>query len=294
LTVLQRWLAGGVAGVLLCLVPVSILVLALRPVPIQPAAATAVVATARAVLYKEPTPRSSIATLVQGERVNVLRIPARNQAWVLVQFAGHSVLRPGYMRAVSLAGWDSADPDKKLALIRLFRSGDSATDDAIREETGKLQQLADRFPGTRAAQEAQVEMAGLDLSVVRRMKNAGEPATAWLDRIESARSHMEAAKGEPSVSSSVDDLQRQIEGLLADASSLGPSPIQPQPLPNSESEGSPPRKPISALSKRVKKRIEELLSQAEDLFKQQPRSLAGCGKRVFQGRKQPNLQCRPT
>jgi hypothetical protein len=23
-------------------------------------------------------------------------------------------------------------------------------------------------------------------------------------------------------------------------------------------------------------------------------TLAGCGKRVFQGRKQPNLQCRPT
>ena len=121
----RRLLAVGVAGAMLCLVLAAILVLALRPAPIQKAVATARVAPPRAVLYKEARLGSSMATLMKGDRVNVLRIPGVRDRVVPVQLVVPKALRPGYMRISDLGEWGSADPEANLALIRLSTAGPS-------------------------------------------------------------------------------------------------------------------------------------------------------------------------
>jgi serine/threonine protein kinase len=260
----RRWFVTGVAVAVLCLVLASIVVLALRPVPVQPRVARAVVKPDRAIVYREARLGPRIATLVRDDRVNVLKIPsALDQVWVQVQFVGPKVLRPGYMQISDLRGWESADPEAKLELMRLFQSG-SPSDDEIRTETEALEQIVQQFPGSRAEHKAQVAMALLDLSVVQQRKNEGQPAASWSDRIESARSHLEAAKGDLSVSSGVDAVQRQIESLLADGSA-GKRPITPSAKQGSAAIASGNTLPAQP-KKASKKRIEELLRKATDFF----------------------------
>jgi len=207
----QRWLAGGVAGTMLCLVLAWILVPLLRTSPIiRPAAGTARVTPERAALYKEASLDSTIANLVRGDRVNVLTIPNTGDRAVRVQFIGRKVLRPGYMRISDLDGWDSRDPDASLSLILMFASDN--------DKFAKLQQLTSQYHETSTAHRAQLEMAKIDVNAVQQLKDGGKPETEWRDRLESARTNLEAAKGEPSLSGSVENLQRQIDGLVSDAS----------------------------------------------------------------------------
>lgn len=257
--------AGGAAGLGLCLVAGSILFLALRPVSVEPSAATAQVGPASAVLYKEASAGSIAATLSRGVRVNVLALPsARDQVWIRVQLAGPKALRPGYMRIADLRGWDSANPGAKLTLIRLFRSAGFASNAEIQTEAQALQQLADGFPGTKVAHEAQLDLAQLDLSVARRMKTAGEPSTAWKGQIESARARMEAARGEPSLNGEADDVQRQIESLLA-----GTPPADARAaaaaIPGAAGSGAG-NAPAAQLRKASKKKVDDLLRRAQDLL----------------------------
>jgi serine/threonine protein kinase len=254
----QRRLVGGVAGAVFCLVLSSFLI-PRRPIPRQKWVATALVEPARATLYRDKQQAASIGTLMRGDPVNLLEVPVRDQILVRIQFVGRKVLQPGYMRISDLGGWDSADPEVKLALVRWFWSGRSANDDDVRNETAKLQQLVDQFPGTKAAHEAQFEMAELELSVVRRMQNAGEPESAWHHRIESARSHVEAAKGEPSVSGRVEGVLVQIAGLQAAA--VAAQQVNPPVNLVSGQTGSgntSPAQPKKASKKKIDKLLKEL------------------------------------
>jgi hypothetical protein len=247
----QRWLAGGVAGTMLCLVLAWILVSLLRTSPIiQPTAGTARVAPERAALYKEASLDSTIATLVRDDQVNVLTIPNTGDR-VLVQFIGRKVLRPGYMRKSDLRDWDSRDPDTSLSLILMFASDN--------DKFAKLLQLTGRYPGTSTAHKAQFEMAKIDLNAVQQLKGGGQPETAWHDRLESARTNLEAAKVQPSLSGSVENLQRQIDGLVADAS----PDLKPAGTAPAVSANTPPN-PSKKTSK--KPTIEELLKEAHDDF----------------------------
>ncbi len=263
----RLWTAIGAASLAFCLVAASIVFLVLRPAPVQPAVATAQVKSADAVLYEEARVGSSIATLKRGDRVNVLRIPrARDQMWLWVQFVGPKALRPGYVRVSDLRDWDSANPETKLALIRWFWNTGSASDDEIREETRALQELLDRLPGTKVAREAQLELAGLNLSAAGRKKSAGEPASAWRDQIETARAYLEAAKDEPSLNGRVGDMQRQIESLLA--GSL-PGRLAAAPALNPGVAGTGFGNAITGLPKKAsKRRIDEMLRRAEDSWDQ--------------------------
>jgi serine/threonine protein kinase len=261
----RLWVAGSAIGLALCLVVGSILFLASRPVRVEPAAARAQVAPASAVLYKDAKAGSSITKLLRGARVNVLALPsARDQVWIAVQVAGPKALRPGYMRIADLGGWDSTDPRTKLTLIRFFRNTGSASDAEIRTETQALQQLVERFPGTKVAHEAQLDLAQLDLSAARRMKSAGEPLKAWSGQIESARNHLDGARGEPSLNSEVDDKQQQIESLLAD-SQPGHPRATPLAIPGAAVTGSG-NAPPAQTKKASKKKIDDLLKKAQDLL----------------------------
>jgi hypothetical protein len=236
----QRWLAGGVAGTMLCLVLAWILVPLLRTSPIiQPAVGTARVRPERAALYKEASMDSTIATLVRGDQVNVLTIPNTGDKVVLVQFVGGKVLRPGYMRISDLNDWDSRDPDTSLSLILMFASDN--------DKFAKLQQLTGQYPGTITAHKAQLEMAKLDVGAVQQMRNAGQPLTLWQNRLESARSNLEGAKSEPSLNGYVEDWQRQIDGLAAEVSpglQPGAPSATPGPAPTVSANAPlvPPRK----------------------------------------------------
>jgi TolA-binding protein len=205
----QRWLAGGAAGTMLCLVLAWILVPLLRTSPIiQPATGTARVRPERAALYKEANLDSTIATLVRDDQVNVLTIPNTGDRMVHVQPIGRRVLRPGYMRISDLTKWGNRVPEASLSLILM-----SASDDD--NKFAKLQQLTGQYPGTSTAHKAQLEMAKIDLNAVQQMKDGGQLAPAWHDRLESARTNLELAKSEPSVNGDVEDLQRKIDGLVA-------------------------------------------------------------------------------
>jgi hypothetical protein len=261
----RLWVAGGAIGLAICLVVGSILFLASRPVRVEPAAATAQVAPASAVLYKEAKAGSSLTKLWRSARVNVLKLPsARDQVWIAVQVTSPKALRPGYMRIAELGGWDSTDPKTKLTLIRLFRNTGTASDAEIRTETQALQQLVDRFPGTKVAHEAQLDLARLDLGGVLGMKRAGVPPTAWHDQIESARAHLKSARGEPALSIEADDVQQQIESLLADS-----APGHPQTAPSTTSgaAGTGSGGALPAQSRKAsKKKIDDLLKKAQDLL----------------------------
>jgi hypothetical protein len=167
------------------------------------------------------------------------------------------------MRTSDLEKWDSADPEVKLTLIRwLFPSGGSASDDDINKEMEELKQLVGRFPGTREAYEAQVDMAEIDLNALLRMKNAGAPPTVWLDGIEPVRSHLKAAKDGPLVDGRKESVQQQIDALTE---SLGHQPVKPPA--NLESAKIASGNMIPALSKKSKQKIEDLLKEANDDYK---------------------------
>jgi hypothetical protein len=127
------------------------------------------------------------------------------------------------------------------------------------DKFAKLLQLTGRYPGTSTAHKAQFEMAKIDLNAVQQLKGGGQPETAWHDRLESARTNLEAAKVQPSLSGSVENLQRQIDGLVADAS----PDLKPAGTAPAVSANTPPN-PSKKTSK--KPTIEELLKEAHDDF----------------------------
>jgi hypothetical protein len=142
---------------------------------------------------------------------------------------------------------------------------DGTTDQA---ELDALQSVISRFPGTRAAREANIDAAKLDLAA---------------SRLDSARVHLDAASDDPSLASDVDPLRRKLEALIAD-SPPGSAPGSTQATePRAATAGSTATRTTGPASQSkserlLKKKIEMLLSEAENLWDQ--RDLDEAEKRV--------------
>jgi len=207
----------------------------------------------------------------KGERVNILKMPLSQDQWVPAQFVSsrnRKVYRPGYMRLADLQGWDSANADNSLALIRMFHAGNSGGTDQAQLDA--LQSVISRFPGTRAAREANIDAAKLDVTASQELKNAGQPPSAWQSRLGSARAYLDAASDDPSLASDVDPLRRQLEALIAD--SAAPPPVRSTATPTTGPVSQPGSEKLS------KKRIDTLLSEADTFWDQ--RNLDEAEKRV--------------
>ena len=259
------------AGGFVFLILIGIIAVIPSQAPVQPAVATALVSSPSAFVYKNASLASTIISVPKGERVNILKMPlSQGQQSVPAQFVNnrnHKVYRPGYMRVTDLEGWDSANADNSLALIRMFHAEDSdgTTDQA---ELDALQSVISRFPGTRAAREANIDAAKLDLAA---------------SRLDSARVHLDAASDDPSLASDVDPLRRKLEALIAD-SPPGSAPGSTQATePRAATAGSTATRTTGPASQSkserlLKKKIEMLLSEAENLWDQ--RDLDEAEKRV--------------
>jgi polyhydroxyalkanoate synthesis regulator phasin len=91
--------------------------------------------------------------------------------------------------------------------------------------------------------------------------------------LDSARAHLDAASDDPSLTSDVDPLRRQIEALTADSTPGPTQATEPRaPTPPSGLASPPNSERLS------KKKIETLLSEAESLWDQ--RNLDEAEKRV--------------
>jgi len=235
---------AGVGAAALAIV--GTLATVLRPIPVEAARAHARIAAPRAYLYQTPAPGSRIATLGLGDPVNILEIPrARDQLWVHVQPVGpHKITRPGYARTSDLGQWDSADPDAKFRLIRLFPGSYSSLQEEIAAELDALSQFVKAFSGTHAAREAQVEMAQLHFSVARSLKEGGQTGSAVQNHLDSARSLLDANSGDPSIRTGVEDLQRQVIAFSNELSAAPAEvPVSGPPLTSpAKAAGKPPAK----------------------------------------------------
>jgi eukaryotic-like serine/threonine-protein kinase len=268
-------------GFVLLMVVVIIAVIPSQ-VALQPRVATALVSSTGAFLYKNASLDSTLMSVSKGERINILKLPlSRNQQWVPSQFVSgrnHKVYRPGYMRVSDLEGWDSDNADNSLALIRMFHVAD-ASDTKNQAEMHALQSIISRFPGTRASSEANIDVAKLDLAATQALKDSGQSPSAWKGRLDSARAHLDAASGDPSLASDVDPLRRQLEALSADSAVSGSVPgsapeltqeTKPRATPAVSTTPAPASGAVSQPnSERLsKKRIEALLSEADSFWDQ--------------------------
>jgi serine/threonine protein kinase len=267
----QQRIALISAGGFLFLIVIGIIAVIPWQAPVQPLVATARVRSAGAFLYKNASQASTIVSVPKGERINILKMPLSQDQWVPAQFVSslnHKVYRAGYMRLADLEGWDSANADNSLALIRMFHAGDSGGTDQAQLDA--LQSVISRFPGTRAAREANIDAAKLDLAASQALKDAGQPPSAWQSRLGSARAYLDAASDDPSLASGVDPLRRQLEALIAD--SAAPPPVRSTATPTAGPVSQPGSERLS------KKKIEALLSDADSFWDQ--RNLDEAEKRV--------------
>jgi hypothetical protein len=117
--------------------------------------------------------------------------------------------------------------------------------------------LIARVPNAPGSLEAHIYMAKLELVLARSMKAAGRPDAEWLNHVESARMDLDAGIGgaEPSM---IEEYRGQIAALTAETP---PTVVQTSPPGQVTSEASGARK---------KKKIDDLLSKADGLWKSDP------------------------
>jgi hypothetical protein len=188
--------------------------------------------------YAETNPKSKAITVFEGDKINILRMPeAPGQQWVPVQLIRDNKAKPpGYMRIVDLEKWG---PNFKLALINLFQPGEAGNDDQIRAKLDELEQLISRFPDAQASRRAQIEMAGLELKLVQRMKENAKTYRDWQPHVASADQHLAHSGGaEPSI---MEQYQRQVAALNEEATAAAAAET-PQPPPPATVTGSGSRR----------------------------------------------------
>jgi serine/threonine protein kinase len=220
------------AGATLCVILLAFVVItAMRPVPIEAAAATA--ETRRdAALYAGPAASEKKISVVRtGTLLNVLRLPeSADQQWIRVQRVTPKVINPGYIRLGELADWKAKTGSSALALVRLFRPPDSATDDQIQEQIDKLNSVISGFPNDPAANEARLDISRWKLLLIRRQQEGGASGTNLGQALTSLRPEVEALAGDVKLQGQVLDLLNQIDALFA-AVQAPPPALQSQPQP---------------------------------------------------------------
>src|ERR1035437_5387202 len=237
-----RWKSLGIAGaIVVCAILVLVAgIVALRPVPVEPSAATAVVSVASANVFAGPgTTAKKIAAVSSGTQLNVLRLPtSRDQEWINVQVVKPKVVRPGYVRVAELRDWHGKTGVAALALIRTLDPGEAGSEEEIHARIQELNSLASRCTSEPAAKEARLDVARSRLSLAQRYKTAGRGPENWQSELRAARQELELVAGERNLQPQVLDLTRQIDELLADQplTKLPPPPIAPQPAPPDVSE----------------------------------------------------------
>ena len=246
----RRKIFGMAAAIVACaILLLAAGVIALRPVPLEPNAATAVVRVRSANIYQGTSAsEKKIAEVPMGTQLNVLRLPAsRGQEWVNVQVVKPKVLRPGYARVAELQDWHSLTSAAALAIIRLFSPGESGSEGEISTQIQELNSLASRFKGERAAKEALLDAVGLRICLARRRKTSGRPAEEWQADLIAAKQELEPLAGDRDFRAQALELARQIDELLAEKPP-GKLPPTPAPIPPP-----PPQQYVSALLEKVRR-----------------------------------------
>jgi hypothetical protein len=207
------------------------LITAIRPVPIEAAAATAETRRDTA-LYAGPGPSEKKITAVRsGTLLNVLRLPdSADQQWIRVQRVAPKVFNPGYIRLGELNDWKAKTGSSTLALVRLFGPPDSAPGDQIQEQINKLNDVVARFSTDTAANEARLEISRWKLLSIRRQQEGGASGTDLGQALTSLRPDVEALAGDVKLQGRVLDLLNQIDSLFA-AVQTTPAAPQSQPAP---------------------------------------------------------------
>jgi hypothetical protein len=221
-------------GALVCAILVLVAgVVALRPVPVESNAATAVVRAAATNIYANPSPAANkIASVPNGTQLNVLRLrTSRDQEWVSVQMVKPKVLRPGYVRAAELRDWHGRTGAAALALIRTSGPVEAASEEEIHSRIQELNSLTSHFAREPAAKEARLDVARSQFSLAQRYKTAGRVSEDWQSELRAARQELELVAGERNLQAQVVDLTRQIDELLAEPL-IEPPPPPPPPPPD--------------------------------------------------------------
>ena len=241
------------AGIVLCaLLLTAAGVVVLRPVPVQPAVATAVVGSSSVNLFAAAGAASKrIASIAGGTQLNVLRLPtSRDQEWVNVQVVKPKASRAGYVRAAELRDWQGRTGASALSLVRSLGPGEAGTDEQINGQIEDLSRLASRFPGEPAAREARLDIVRLRLALAQRRQGTGRPLEDWQPEIKAAQQELEAAGGD----------QNLQERMLALSQQGGVSHAQNPPVqPDQPATKSPPSPQQPAVN------VSELLAKARQL-----------------------------
>ena len=206
-----------VAGGALCLIVFMVaLIIALRPVPIEAAAAMAV-ARRNAVLFEMPSGDGrKMATILAGSRVNVLQLPgSASQQWVHVQRVTQRVLRPGYLRLNDLSDWNAKTAPSALALAHIFGPSESARASQIQDQINTLNKIPVRFSGDPAAEDARLEALQWKLVLIRREQEGGAQRADLLQELSLLRSGTERFANNSKLQGAVLALVNQIAALAA-------------------------------------------------------------------------------
>ncbi|HLI83984.1 MAG TPA: protein kinase [Bryobacteraceae bacterium] len=224
---------GAVCAILF----IAALIHALRPVPIETAAATAV-ASRNTALYEMPRAQGKpLSIVLAGTRLNVLELPGSSgQPWIRVQRLTPKVLRPGYVRLEELGDWDPKTGAAALALAHVFAPDESAATSQIQDQIDKLNAIASRFPGEAAAHEATLDALEWKLRLIRREQESGAPPADLLLELSAIRAAAEPFAGDNKLQQRVLTLLNQIDPLIASIQLPAP-PAQPALAPPPDIRG---------------------------------------------------------
>jgi len=220
----------GVGAVVCAVLLAVVFMIALRPVPVQPFVATGTIDVASANLLAAPASGAKrIASLIRGTTLNVLRLPtAGDREWVSVQVVKPKASRPGYVRVAELRDWRGETSTAAMALVRVFGSGESGSDQEINAEVQQLNDVAARFPSEPAAKEARLEIAHLKIVLGGRCQAMGKSPEECELELRAAQRELEALRDDASLQARVTELNQEIDASLV---KLRPAPTQPQFVP---------------------------------------------------------------
>jgi serine/threonine protein kinase len=187
-----------------------------------PAIGTAIVTTGQTALFAEPgNTKQPVGMLLQGTRVNIIRMPQTSNLWTFVQRTGKRPGAPGYVRSDVLGRWST------FALMRVFDPGDSAPLPQRIAYADSLEANVSAF-GRVDQDTAWLEIARQRIAIARAQKTSGTPDDDWRKQLDQSRQALAQLSADPDVQQRSQKMDQEIAELLKPpAEAEAPKPTAP-------------------------------------------------------------------
>jgi serine/threonine protein kinase len=203
-----------------------------KQVPLEPHIGTAVVQNRYTKLLKSMNGSAPVvASLVQGTAINILAIPPAGPRnfWLVQPILGAKALSKGYVDGAALSNWNFATSAAALSWARRIGLSEGEPGSEPENAANALHSVVTRFPGTREAEAAALEEAGLYLRIGTEKKLGGRAEETWRADAEKASALITPLLPSPQAT----DILRQLTELSAPTDV--PKPV-PDPVASAESE----------------------------------------------------------